>query len=257
MLYGAIAFNQNIGRWNVASVSTMNAMFYGAVAFDQNLAAWNTAKVDGMNAMFYEAASFNQNLAGWNTASVSDMVQMFQSAAAFNQNLAGWNTASVSIMYRMLYGAIAFNQNLASWNVLSVTSLASAFDSTTALSSCNKRSVYDAWGATLRLEYPTFASGSCLDFTSFSPLNAPVSRDAALTILGTYFGTADQSPSAYVTGQPCATTSWTTATQLVCAAPAPILASGTSAVTRPALCALTARFCSFGSRGVDQSRHEH
>jgi hypothetical protein len=141
--------------------------------------------------------------------------------------------------------------------VLSVTSLASAFDSTTALSSCNKRSVYDAWGATLRTGYPTFSSGSCLEITSFSPLNAPVSRDTALTILGAQFGTADTSPSAYVTGQPCATTSWTTATQLVCAAPAPILASGTSAVTRPTLSALTARFCRCGSRGVDQSQHEH
>ena len=40
MFYGASAFNQNIGRWNVGSVTYMNYMFYQASAFNQNLCPW-------------------------------------------------------------------------------------------------------------------------------------------------------------------------------------------------------------------------
>ncbi len=41
-----------------------------------------------------------------------------------------------------------------------MSSLALAFDSTTALSSCNKGAIYRLWGATLRAAYPTW-SGMC------------------------------------------------------------------------------------------------
>jgi hypothetical protein len=47
------------------------------------------------------------------------------------------------------------------------------------------------------------------------------------------FSSIDQSPSAYLSGQPCRTTTWTTATQLVCAAPSPVLATGARRRARP------------------------
>jgi surface protein len=57
-------------------------------------------------------------------------------------------------------GASAFDQNVASWNVLRVTTFTSAFDSASALSSCNKGTIYRLWGATLRAVYPTWSSES-------------------------------------------------------------------------------------------------
>jgi hypothetical protein len=105
--------------------------------------------------------------------------------------------------------------------VLSVSNLVSAFDSASALSRCNKGAIYLAWGATLRTAYPAFLSISSI--SSFSPLNTQVSGAATLTVLGANFQCSDLSPSAYVSGQPCATTAWTTNTQLVCFAPAPVL----------------------------------
>ncbi len=54
--------------------------------------------------------------------------------------------------------ASVFNQNLAAWNVLRVSGLTSAFDSASALSSCNKGAIYRLWGATLRAAYPGFSS---------------------------------------------------------------------------------------------------
>ena len=64
----------------------------------------------------------------------------------------------------MFSSAKAFNQNLASWNVLRVTTLSSAFDSASALSSCNKGAIYRLWGATLRAAYPAWSgeSSACL-----------------------------------------------------------------------------------------------
>ena len=46
-----------------------------------------------------------------------------------------------------------------------------------------------------------------------------------VTILGIGFSSSNPTPSAYVAGQLCATTSWTTATQLMCAVKAPVLAT--------------------------------
>jgi hypothetical protein len=44
------------------------------------------------------------------------------------------------------------------------TTLTSAFDSASALSSCNKGAIYRLWGATLRMAYPTWSgeSSACL-----------------------------------------------------------------------------------------------
>jgi hypothetical protein len=136
----------------------------------------------------------------------------------FNADIGKWNVASVTTLDGMFYSAPAFNGNVASWNVLRVTTLTSAFDSASALSSCNKGAIYLAWGTTLRTAYPTF-----LSIASISSQNTQVSGAATLTVLGANFQCSDLSPSAYISGQPCATTAWTTTTQLVCAAPAPVL----------------------------------
>ena len=65
MFGGAYVFNQNIGTWNVSSVTNMQGMFGGASVFNQNISTWNVSSVTNMINMFVNASSFNQDLSGW------------------------------------------------------------------------------------------------------------------------------------------------------------------------------------------------
>ena len=110
----ASAFNQDIGSWNTAQVTTMGTMFFTLLRSTKTLGV-GTQKSDYYVYMFHSASAFNQDIGSWNTAQVTDMYGMFYYASAFNQDIGSWNTAQVTTMRYVLF-ASAFNQDIGSWN---------------------------------------------------------------------------------------------------------------------------------------------
>jgi surface protein len=45
-------FNEDISRWNVASVRNMNWMFSGATYFNEDLSRWDVSRAIDMGGMF-------------------------------------------------------------------------------------------------------------------------------------------------------------------------------------------------------------
>ena len=146
MFQSAIAFNQDIGDWNTASVTDMKSMLRNAILFNQDIGDWNTAQVTDMFDMFNSATSFNQDIGGWNTAQVTDMEGVFTEATSFNQDIGGWNTAQVTKMPWMFARATSFDQNMGGWNVEAVANMQNMFKGVT-LSIANYDALLTGWDA--------------------------------------------------------------------------------------------------------------
>jgi surface protein len=132
--WSASAFNQDIGSWNVGSLTDMTQMFQSASAFNQDIGSWNVSSVTTMYSSFIEATAFNQDLGSWNISSVTNLNAMFW-GTPFNQDISGWNTSNVTDMAYMFYFNSSFNQDIRAWVTTNVTTYASMFEGATAKAS--------------------------------------------------------------------------------------------------------------------------
>ena len=121
-------FNEDIGSWDVSSVTDMGFLFYDAAAFNQDISAWDMSSVIDMSGMFREAAAFNQSLGSWDVSNVTSMAQVFLSAELFNQDIGGWDVSNVTDMQYMFYDATAFNEDIRDWDVSNVTNMSRMFN---------------------------------------------------------------------------------------------------------------------------------
>ena len=168
----AAAFNQPLNEWNISGVTTLANTFCEVSAFNQPLNEWDTRSVTSLHSTFSAAAAFNQPLNEWNISAVTTLAYTFWTASVFNQPLNAWNTHSVVSLHATFRVAAAFNQPLSNWNVSSVTTFTATFAQATSfdqdlsrwtlsrdglsmstmfyetnLSTCNKASMRNEWGA--------------------------------------------------------------------------------------------------------------
>ncbi len=144
----SMKFNQDISKWDVSSVTNMEAMFSHAAMFNQSINDWDVSKVESMRSMFdnyYKAilvyaiynrpldqtrlwanSRFNQPLGKWDVSSVKDMSHMFRGHLTFNQPIGSWDVSSVTSMESMFEFSYSFNQNTFLWLFKAPTAVFSA-----------------------------------------------------------------------------------------------------------------------------------
>ncbi|MDF1695430.1 MAG: BspA family leucine-rich repeat surface protein [Saprospiraceae bacterium] len=101
MFRGATSFNQEIGDWDVSTITDMTLMFEGASSFNQPIGDWDVSSVNGMFAMLNGASNFDQNLANWNIEQVTNMSGSLSftnlSTANYDSLLISWNDQNTQI----------------------------------------------------------------------------------------------------------------------------------------------------------------
>ena len=123
----AIAFNGNIGSWDVSSVTSFSNTFYNATAFEGlGLENWtiHTGSNVVFESMFSSSSAFNTNIGLWDVSYVVNFSEMFYYATAFQGlGIENWtiNTTNTVTMYGMFWGASVFNVNIGGWDVIKVT----------------------------------------------------------------------------------------------------------------------------------------
>ena len=96
--FGGSLANDNITKWNVASVSNMAYLFSGCIAFNKDVSKWFLYKVTSMSHMFSGCSNFNKNISNWNVSSATDMSYILADCSSFNQDLSNWNISNVTNM---------------------------------------------------------------------------------------------------------------------------------------------------------------
>ena len=153
MFNGANNFNQDIGNWDVSTITDFSGMFLLS-AFNNggspSISAWTINTSTNVNMYItFGITPFNQPIGSWDVSKVITMREMFRSSGAFNQDISSWNVSGVTDMSLMFYNATAFNQNIGGWNVKNVNNFTGFMSGKTFTdySTTNLDAIYNGWSS--------------------------------------------------------------------------------------------------------------
>jgi len=188
MFRATTLFNEDIGGWDVASVTNMGFMFVSATAFNQDIGGWDVGNVTTISFMFNAANAFNQDIGGWDVGNVLNMSNAFLNNTAFNQDIGGWDARKATNMQAMFSGASAFNQNIGAWRPVSCTNFTNFMAGKTpaTFSAANLAAIYSGWTDSLLQASRTITFGTAKYASSGAPGRAFLTRTAAtVSVSGT------------------------------------------------------------------------
>lgn len=110
-----------LSTWNTASVKNMDSTFRDSSSLTEDIGSWNVESVTSIARMFYNAVNFHSDTIGnWNVKSVNTMMSAFRGASSFNGNLSSWSvTSNLTNMQHSFRDAVLFDGNgIGSWYVV-------------------------------------------------------------------------------------------------------------------------------------------
>ena len=81
--WNTIGLNQDLSKWDVSNVESMEEMFLGT-DIAQDLKSWDVSNVQNMEKMFYDAQYYNQDLSIWDVGNVTDCDSFYENAKSWS-----------------------------------------------------------------------------------------------------------------------------------------------------------------------------
>ena len=144
-------FNHPLAAWSSSIRGSLSAMFFDCDNFDQDIGSWDMSSVTSLSQFMYASAQFNNantgSISSWDMSSCTSFYRAFRNTGQFNQPIGSWtmNTSS-NYSVQEMFRQCNFDQSLAGWNISRLSNGTNFLFGVT-LSTSNYDATLVGWGA--------------------------------------------------------------------------------------------------------------